>query len=252
MDYQQFDRLFGLIGFPLSHSFSKKYFAEKFASEAIPGAFYELFPLENILEFNDLIQRFPNLQGLNVTIPYKQQVIPYLSKLDKTAAKIGAVNTIKIENGQLVGYNTDVYGFGTALKQAMEKHELNIKRALVLGNGGAAQAVAFQLKEMKIEVQLVSRRLNDNSINYEDLEEEIIRQHQLIVNTTPLGMSPNIETCPNIPYAALSPKHLLYDLVYNPAETLFMKKGKEKGAQVLNGLQMLVLQAEKSWEIWND
>lgn len=252
MDYQQYDRLFGLIGYPLSHSFSKKYFTEKFVNESIDGAFYELFPLETIKDFPGLLKAYPNLAGINVTIPYKQQVIAYLDELEEAAAQIGAVNTIKVEDGRLIGYNTDVYGFGNALKKTLIKHQLKVEKALVLGTGGAAQAVVFQLKKMGFMVQSVSRKKKEDGLIYQELDAAIIAEHQLIVNTTPLGMSPKIDTCPAIPYHALSTKHLLYDLVYNPAETLFLKKGKENGAQVLNGLQMLILQAEKSWEIWNE
>ncbi len=252
MDYQQYDRLFGLIGYPLSHSFSKKYFTEKFINESISGAFYELFPLETIKDFPDLLKSYPNLLGINVTIPYKQQVIPYLDELDPAAAAIGAVNTIKVEDGRLIGYNTDVYGFGHALTKTLEAHQLKVEKALVLGTGGEAQAVVFQLKKMGFMVKSISRKKKGTCLTYEELNTGIIAEHQLIVNTTPLGMSPKIDTCPDIPYNGLGAKHLLYDLVYNPAETLFLKKGKEKGAQVLNGLQMLILQAEKSWEIWNE
>lgn len=252
MDYQQYNRLFGLIGYPLSHSFSKKYFTEKFTSESISGAFYELFPLETIEDFPGLLKSYPNLAGINVTIPYKQQVIPYLDELDAAAAAIGAVNTIKVEAGRLVGYNTDVYGFGHALTKTLEAHQLKVEKALVLGTGGAAQAVVFELEKMGLIVQSISRRKKGSCLTYEELNSTIIAEHELIVNTTPLGMSPNIDTCPDIPYNSLSAKHLLYDLVYNPTETLFLKKGKEEGSQVLNGLQMLILQAEKSWEIWNE
>ena len=252
MDYQKYDRLFGLIGYPLSHSFSKKYFAEKFSKENITGAFYELFPIETIQDFPKLIQAHPNLVGINVTIPYKQQVIPYLDEVESAAEEIGAINTIKVKEGRLIGYNTDVYGFGTALNEALNKHQLQINKALVLGTGGAAQAVIYQLEKMGYEVQLVSRTKKSNCITYEMLDSGIIKDHQLIVNTTPLGMSPKIDTCPDLPYLALGSDHLLYDLVYNPEETLFLKNGKKMGAHVLNGLQMLILQAEKAWEIWNE
>lgn len=252
MDYEKYTRLFGLIGYPLSHSFSKKYFGEKFADLGIADAFYELFPIASIEALPKLIAVHPNLVGLNVTIPYKEQVIPYLDGLDHAAAKIGAVNTIKIEDGHLTGYNTDVYGFGYALEKVMDVQDLPLKKALILGTGGAAKAVDYQLKQMGISPTFVSRKALNDGYTYSDLSGEILADHLLIVNTTPLGMSPKIEACPDIPYECLSDQHLLYDLVYNPAETLFMKKGMAQGAKVINGLEMLVQQAEKAWEIWND
>jgi len=251
MDYQQYARLFGLIGYPLSHSFSRRYFGEKFAQLSISDAFYELFPIERIEALPELLATHPNLCGLNVTIPYKEQVIPYLDSLDPAAAAIGAVNTIKIEEGQLTGYNTDVYGFAFALRQAIEKHQLDIRQALVLGTGGAAKAVVYQLSQMGIPASSVSRRSQPGVYGYTDLDADLIREHQLIVNTTPLGMHPQVDACPDIPYEALGPEHLAYDLVYNPAETLFMERAARQGAKTLNGLLMLEQQAEKAWEIWN-
>lgn len=250
MDYRQYDRLFGLIGYPLSHSFSKKYFGEKFAKWHIDDAFYELFPIPSIEAFPDLLNRHENLVGLNVTIPYKEQVMSYLDELDPAAAEIGAVNTIKVEKGKLKGYNTDVYGFAFALEKTMRSHQLEIKRALVLGTGGAAKAVAYQLKKMDIVPGLVSRREGAGQYTYAEVDEALIRAHPLIVNTTPLGMSPQTDRFPDIPYEAMGKEHLAYDLVYNPAETLFMKKAKAQGAVTLNGLLMLEQQAEKAWQIW--
>lgn len=239
---------YGLIGYPLSHSFSKGYFAEKFLKENITDANYDVFPLEKIEDFTALYQNKENLIGLNVTIPYKQQVIPFLDELDETSANIGAVNTVKFTQGKRIGYNTDAYGFEMSLKPMLQSHHTN---ALILGTGGASKAVEYVLKKLGISFQYVSRNKSDNTISYEQLDEFIIHNSKLIINSTPIGMYPNVDVAPNIPYNAISEKHLLYDLVYNPEETLFLKKGKEKGAQTKNGLEMLYLQAERSWEIWN-
>lgn len=250
MDYQSYTRLFGLIGYPLSHSFSKKYFGEKFANLHIEDAFYELFPIPSIEALPDLLKAHENLVGLNVTIPYKEQVIQYLDELDPAAAEIGAVNTIKIDAGKLKGYNTDVYGFAYALEKTMQDHKLLMERALILGTGGAAKAVAWQLRKMGMTTSLVSRKKAPDIYTYEEIDERVVTNHQLIVNTTPLGMSPRTDTCPDLPYQAMGPGHLAYDLVYNPAETLFMKKAKAAGAFTLNGQLMLEQQAEKAWQIW--
>ncbi len=239
---------YGLIGYPLSHSFSKGYFAEKFLKENITDANYDVFPLEKIDDFTALYQNKENLIGLNVTIPYKQQVIPFLDELDETSANIGAVNTVKFTQGKRIGYNTDAYGFEMSLKPMLQSHHTN---ALILGTGGASKAVEYVLKKLGISFQYVSRNKSDHTISYEQLDEFIIHNSKLIINCTPIGMYPNVDVAPNIPYNAISEKHLLYDLVYNPEETLFLKKGKEKGAQTKNGLEMLYLQAERSWEIWN-
>lgn len=241
---------YGLIGYPLSHSFSKKYFQEKFQKEHI-NASYDLYELENIGKLPELIKN-QNLNGLNVTIPFKQTVIPFLDKLSYTAEKTGAVNCIKINNSKgkkvLTGHNTDVYGFKQSIKPFLEsKHE----RALILGTGGASKAVAYVLKEIGIDCLFVSRNDAPNTIAYNNVNEYVIKAHLLIVNTTPLGMHPKTEACPELPYSTITSEHLLYDLVYNPGETLFLKKGKEKGAVTMNGISMLHLQAEKSWEIFN-
>ncbi len=240
----------GLIGYPLTHSFSKNYFTQKFEREGIPDFNYELYPLENIAAFPELIQKTEDLQGLNVTIPYKQSVIPFLDEIDEEAREVGAVNCIKIEKGKLKGYNTDVYGFEHALSPFIGKDKKEIK-ALVLGNGGAAKAVTFVLKKLHIPALIVERRTSAGSLTYEDLTSEIIHTNRLIIQTTPLGMTPDVRSSPLIPYAALTPRHFLYDLVYNPEETVFLKKGKNCGAQVQNGLSMLHLQAERAWKIWN-
>ncbi|HET6244070.1 MAG: shikimate dehydrogenase [Bacteroidetes bacterium] len=241
---------YGLIGYPLSHSYSKKYFQEKFITEKI-AAHYELFELKTLDEFPALIKN-NTLEGLNVTIPYKQSIIPFLDVLDQTAQETGAVNCIKIihqENKNLLkGYNTDVYGFKQSIKPFLEsKHE----RALILGTGGASKAVAFVLKQIGIDCLFVSRTSGKpNSIAYQDINEYVIKAHLLIVNTSPLGMFPHPEYFPDLPYSDLTSEHFLYDLIYNPEETVFLKKGKEKGALTMNGISMLHLQAEKSWEIF--
>lgn len=248
-------RLFGLIGYPLSHSFSRKYFTEKFEREGIPDAAYELFPLEDINELKSLLKK-ENLVGLNVTIPYKVDVIPFIDELDeRTSARIGAVNTIRIfPDGSTKGYNTDYYGFKNSLEEWVDHkgERCSDMKALVLGNGGAAKAVMTALEDLNTSYQLVSRCPSENSLSYEDLTEEVMAEHRLIVNTTPLGMSPNIESCPPIPYQYLTSGHYLYDLVYNPVETQFLKNGQAQGAAILNGLKMLYLQAEKSWSFWNE
>jgi shikimate dehydrogenase len=246
-------RQFGLIGYPLSHSFSKRFFTKKFEKENIEGCHYELFPLDTIETFLELIKSHPNLVGLNVTIPYKKAILDYLDEIDEEAEKVGAVNTISIKNGKLKGYNTDVYGFEISLLNLLKekKEELPNISALILGTGGAAQAVAYVLKKLSINFQYVSRRKRKNILSYSELDEFLIKKHDLIINTTPLGMSPNQESCPDIPYPFLTSRHFLYDLVYNPEKTLFLRKGASKNARTSNGLEMLILQAEKAWEIWN-
>ncbi|HFA51343.1 MAG TPA: shikimate dehydrogenase [Bacteroidetes bacterium] len=242
--------LYGLIGYPLSHSFSKKYFSEKFANGQLDGHRYELFPLQSIDELPKLIAENSRLIGLNVTIPHKQAVFKYLDEIDSEAASIGAVNVIKIKNGKLKGYNSDVYGFEKSLLSLLGKNtELN---ALILGTGGASKAVRYILDKLKIPSQFVSRTKKNGQLIYAELNPEIIKNHRLIINTTPLGTYPDILSCPNIPYQFISKNHFLFDLVYNPPETLFLKKGKEKGAATCNGLPMLHLQAERAWEIWNE
>lgn len=243
----------GLIGFPLTHSFSAKYFAEKFEKESISGFTYENFEIPQIQDFPAVIMNNPNLVGLNVTIPYKEQIIPFLDELDEEAKEIGAVNTIKIirVDGKvhLKGYNTDIYGFRETLKPLLK---MNHYKALILGTGGAAKAVEYVLKKIGLSVFYVSRSpKSDRQKSYEELNEFAVNDYPVIVNSTPLGMHPNVDACPPIPYEYLTEDNLLYDLIYNPAETMFMKKGAEKGANTQNGLGMLKLQAEKAWEIWN-
>ncbi len=244
-------RIFGLIGYPLSHSFSPGYFSDKFAKENINDAVYRLFPLESIEKFQQLLQEEPSIFGLNVTIPYKQQVMPFLSEIDATALKIGAVNTIKIErndsNIRLKGFNTDYNGVLESLKDS--KHH---KQALVLGNGGAAKAVLFALDYLGIGYKLVSRTPSAlHQISYQQVTPAVLKECSLIINTTPLGMYPNIDTCPPLPYEAIGPDHFVFDLIYNPEETMLIKKAKSNGAKTLNGLLMLHTQAETAWQIWN-
>ncbi len=246
------EKLLGLIGYPLSHSFSKRYFGEKFEGEGIAGFRYELFPLEDIAELPRLIEAHPNLLGLNVTIPYKEVVIPYLTSLSDSAQAVGAVNTILFTKAGLIGYNTDIYGFEMSLRKALTRSGLSANRAMVLGTGGAAKASRYVLEKMGMQVQFISRKRKDETLTYEDISAELIKKYDVIVNTTPLGMSPNTSTCPNIPYEALTNNHLLFDLVYNPEKTLFLQKGEEMGAHILNGLEMLHLQAEKAWSIWTN
>lgn len=235
---------YGLIGYPLSHSFSPGYFAKKFEDLAISDADYGLYPLESIDEVEPLFDR---LKGINVTIPYKEQVIPYLTELSEEAKEIGAVNTIKVKGGIVKGFNTDVYGFEKSLLPLLHKE---VKSALVFGTGGAAKAVWYVLEKLGITFRKVSRTKGD--ILYSQLDNEIVADNHLLINTTPLGMSPNIESCPDMPYDAVSNSHILYDLVYNPSETLFLKNGKKAGSIIKNGYEMLELQADRSWEIWNE
>jgi len=246
-------RLFGLIGYPLSHSFSAKYFAKKFEAESISDSDYRLFPLESISEVTSLIKLHPDLLGFNITIPYKVAILPYLNDITDTAKSVGAVNCVKVERDasgvKLTGHNTDIYGFRESLIPFLEPFHSN---ALVLGTGGAAKAVCYTLNELGIHYTLVSRSGNEDSIlKYSQLTEDIISNNLLIINTTPVGTYPVTDECPYIPYQFLSNSHVLFDLIYNPAETKFLKLGREAGATILNGSKMLELQAEKSWEIWN-
>lgn len=269
----QLMRTFGLIGYPLSHSFSQKYFTEKFKKENLSDCEFKNFSLEDINDFPALLKNNPGLYGLSVTIPHKQTVLPYLHELDTSAKEIGAINCIRLspvpiatgtplpvlggeretKEVRCIGYNTDVIGFAQSLKPLLKAHHTN---ALILGTGGASKAVAFVLKKMEIEFSFVSRKQKKASsikcINYQRLNKELISAHPVIINTTPLGTFPNIHDYPNIPYEHLSSGHLLYDLTYNPEESAFLKKGKAHGAQIKNGLEMLHLQAEKAWEIWNE
>lgn len=240
---------FGLIGHPLTHSFSKEYFTNKFIKENIKDCEYHVFDIPTIDKLDSILKQNPELKGLNVTIPYKESIIKFLDKIDEEAQKIGAVNTIKIENNRLIGFNTDYFGFKKSLKPFIE---ITQERALILGTGGASKAVYFALTSLNINCLFVSRTpKQDNEIAYEEVNEYVLKHHQIIVNTTPVGTYPNINSKPAIDYNFITNKHLLYDLVYNPSQTAFLIEGKKRGAIVLNGYQMLQLQAEKSWEIWN-
>jgi shikimate dehydrogenase len=243
-------RLFGLIGYPLSHSFSQKYFEEKFKREKLTRCRYELFPINTIDELVEIVKKFPELEGLNVTIPYKQLVLRHLHTTKNIPDGLRACNCIKIEKGILNGYNTDVIGFEKSLQPLLKPWH---KKALILGNGGATEAVIFILKKSDISFDIVSRSLHTNStLCYKDLGEQVMKESLLIINTTPLGMYPQTDQYPDIPYEYITSKHLLYDLIYNPAKTLFLQKGEERGATIKNGEEMLVLQAEESWSIWNE
>ncbi len=250
------NNLYGLIGYPLSHSFSQRYFTDKFVDEGCEGYVYKNFPISSIRELCDLLKREPDLRGFNVTIPYKEQIIPYIDESDNVAAETGAVNTVQImRNGNdiyLKGYNTDVYGFSRSLEEWVTARDAELpERALVLGTGGASKAVTNALSRLNIETHPVSRRPGERVYKtYDQLNADDISAHLLIVNTSPVGMYPNVDDCPDIPYQHLTEKHFLYDLIYNPEETGFMRKGKESGAAVHNGERMLHLQADKAWEIW--
>ncbi|UYQ93739.1 shikimate dehydrogenase [Chitinophaga horti] len=234
---------------PLKPLLFESFFAEKFSREHIQGCLYENFPLENISQFPELWKQQPDLKGINVTIPYKQEVIPFLDELSAAVKEIGAVNCVRLgEDGKLKGFNTDVIGFRRSLEPLLQPHH---NKALVLGTGGAAKAVKFVLKELGIGFKEVSRNATDTAIAYESLTPAMMEEYTLIINTTPLGMYPKVDTAPPIPYEYITDRHLLYDLVYNPAVPLFLEKGAAKGAVIKNGHEMLILQAEASWEIWN-
>ncbi|NCI47925.1 shikimate dehydrogenase family protein [Sediminibacterium soli] len=240
-------RRYGLIGYPLSHSFSKTYFAEKFAKQGIADCVYENYALAGIDELGTLLQQ-EGLRGLNVTIPYKKQVMPFLQAMTPAVSQMGACNCIDIRNGVLTGHNTDVVGFRQSLLPFLKPQHTH---ALILGTGGASAAVEYVLNELQIACRYVSRSEGEEAIAYTSLTPDMMRTHLLVINTTPLGMYPNTTECPDIPYELISPEHHLFDLIYNPAETLFLAKGRAKGATVQNGLEMLELQAEESWHIWN-
>lgn len=241
-------RVFGLIGYPLTHSFSAAYFKQKFEAEGINDAEYKLFPLTDIAQLPALLEKETHLVGFNVTIPYKEKVIPYLQVLDAVVEEIGASNCIHIRNGMMYGYNTDVVG----CRQTLEAHIMpHHHRALILGTGGAAKAVAYTLRALNIDYSFVSSQQNTRALTYAALDHAVMKSHQIIINTTPLGMFPEVDAKPAIPYRFLTEDHLLFDLIYNPAETAFMQAGKAQGATVVNGLTMLQVQAEESWKIWN-
>ncbi|MFV8325404.1 shikimate dehydrogenase family protein [Flavobacterium sp. ZS1P14] len=240
---------FGLLGRNINYSFSKGYFTDKFNNENFTGCTYENFDIPEIDAFPEITKSTSDLKGLNVTIPYKETVIPFLDKLSKKAEQIGAVNTIKItKKGKLKGYNTDYYGFKKSLQPLLQPHH---KKALILGTGGASKGVAFALGELDIPYTFVSREVKENAIDYNRINATTFDNYQIIINSTPVGTSPNVEAFPLIPYEFFTNKHIAFDLIYNPAETQFLKKAKEHGAQIKNGLDMLIFQAEKAWKIWN-
>ena len=244
-------RTFGLIGRSLSHSFSQTYFTQKFYRLGLEQCRYELFELASAHDLPTLLAQHPDLAGLNVTIPYKEQVWPYLTDVASSAALVGAVNVIEVRaDGSLIGHNTDYVGFRDSLQTFYPQRSSEV-RALVLGTGGAAKAVGVALRELGIAYWLVSRDALGPHLTYAELTPDVVAAHSLIINTTPLGTYPTVAECPPIPYAALTPQHYLYDLVYNPRETLFLQKGREAGAQTRNGFDMLERQAEAAWAIWN-
>ncbi|MBP2830565.1 shikimate dehydrogenase [Aquimarina sp. U1-2] len=240
-------KIYGLLGRNINYSFSKSYFTEKFTTEKL-NCEYQNFDIKQI-EDVVIISKEPHIRGLNVTIPYKEEILPHLDALDPIARRIGAVNVIKFENdGKLTGYNSDYYGFTNSLQPFLNS---TMNKALILGTGGASKAIRYALDELQITYTFVSRNPDTNELSYADLDKDTIESHQLIINCTPLGTHPNIASCPDIPFEYVSHQHLLYDLIYNPTQTTFMKKGEKQGAKTCNGLQMLILQAEKAWEIWN-
>ncbi len=242
-------RLFGLIGYPLSHSFSQKYFTEKFLREGIEDTVFENFSIPSIGNLSQIITNHPLLKGLSVTIPYKKMVISFLDVTTEAVQKTGACNCIKVHNEKLIGYNTDVIGFEVSFVKQLQPHH---QEALILGTGGAASAVAFSLNKLGIEYRFVSRTKRGDNFIYTDLNEEILREYQVIINCSPVGTSPAVDENPQIPYQYLTSQHYLFDLVYNPAKTKFLSEGEKQGATIQNGYEMLVLQAEESWKIWNE
>ena len=238
---------YGLIGHPLKHSQSRFYFNEKFEHEGLDCR-YQHFDLKSIEEIHEVMETYPDLCGFNVTIPYKEAIIPLLDEIDPTAKEVGAVNVVTIQNGRLKGYNTDVYGFSQLLERALKGKE--VEHALVLGTGGASKAVRYVLKQKNIPFSTVSRSPEKGDYTYETLTDEILRQNHLIINTTPLGMAPKFDDFPDLHYQALSNKHIIIDLIYNPKETAFMELGRTWGAKVYNGWQMFEEQAKKTWEIF--
>ncbi|RTY92371.1 shikimate dehydrogenase [Flavobacterium sp. GT3R68] len=240
---------YGLVGKNISYSFSKDYFSKKFEDNDLTDYSYENFDIQHINEFPEILKNNLNLKGLNVTIPYKESIIPFLDTLSNKASKIGAINTIKFnKKGKLKGYNTDCFGFQKSLQPLLQPHH---KKALILGTGGASKAVAFALEQMGILYTFVSREATENSIDYNRINATTFDNYQIIINCTPLGTSPNITECPDIPYDYFTAGHIAFDLIYNPSETLFLQKAKSSGAITKNGHEMLIFQAEKAWKIWN-
>jgi shikimate dehydrogenase len=240
---------YGLIGRTLTHSFSKSYFSKKFEEAGIADCVYDNYELKYIDDFSALIKNNPDLRGLNVTIPYKEDVLPYLTDRNEIVEAIGACNCIKIDGENLKGYNTDVIGFRKSLQPRLKKFH---NKALILGTGGAAKAIRYVLEQLDIEYAIVSRRKRGDELGYEDLGLDLLEDYHLIINTTPLGMYPNVDADPPVPYEYLTRKHFLYDLIYNPEKTKFLAEGEKRGAQICNGYEMLILQAEESWRIWSE
>jgi shikimate dehydrogenase len=241
---------YGLTGYPLEHSFSRNYFAAKFKKENLSDCIFSNFPTEDINSLSIIIDSHPRLKGLAVTIPHKKSIIPLLDELSEEAAAVGAVNCIRIRDRKLSGFNTDIIGFEESFKKHLNQDH---RKALVLGSGGSSLAVKYVLNKLGIESQTVSRSGSVNrSISYESLTEEVFAAHRIIINCTPVGMHPETGKCPHIPYEFISSGHYLFDLIYNPEETLFLKKGRERGALVKNGMEMLEIQAEANWQLWND
>lgn len=238
---------FGLVGKNISYSFSKGYFTDKFSDLKLEGYSYENFDLQQIEEFRNLITFNPDIKGLNVTIPYKQKVRSYLDELDAQAKEIGAVNTIKFVGGRLIGYNTDAFGFQNSIEPFLKPHHTE---ALILGTGGASKAIAYVFGRLNIKMTFVSRNPGADQIGYSDINRSVLANHAILVNCTPLGTHPNVDEKPDIPYSYISEKHLLFDLIYNPEKTAFLKEGEQRGATIGNGQRMLQLQADKAWEIW--
>ncbi len=240
---------YGLLGRTLTHSFSKDYFTKKFMEQGLSGYAYENFELPAITSFPSLLHQHKDLKGVNVTIPYKEEVLQFLTHKNDIVKKVEACNCIKIDGENLIGYNTDVVGFQKSLEPGLKPHH---KKAIILGTGGASKAIQFVLTQMGIEYCLVSRKKRDGEFGYEDLGADVLGTYHLIINTTPLGMYPNVDADPAVPYEYLTPKHLLFDIIYNPAKTKFLCEGEKRGAQIANGYQMLIEQAEESWRIWNE
>lgn len=239
-------KIFGLLGYPLGHSFSQKYFSEKFEAEGINAA-YQNFEFSNVREAVGHLMHLPSLRGFNITIPYKEKIIQFLQEADVVVQAVGACNCIKVENGKWLGYNTDVIGFEKMVEPYFSLH----KRALILGTGGAAKAVAYVLTKHGIDYKYVSRNKEKGTLVYNDLNEDLLAEFSIIINSTPLGMSPHTQAMPAIPYGFLGSGHLVIDLIYNPPETLYLQKAKSAGATIINGQKMLKIQAEESWKIWN-
>lgn len=242
-------RRFGLVGKTLSHSFSRTFFAEKFNKEQIEDCIYQNFELPAIQDVDQLIDQYPDLHGFNITIPYKEAILPYLNEKDTIVRAIGACNCVKVIDGKFYGYNTDAIGFRNALQPQLKSHH---SKALILGWGGAAKAIEYVLNELGIGYVIVSRKRIKGTIDYNQVDEELLNQHTLIINTTPLGMYPRIEEAPSLPYHFLTSRHFLFDLIYNPAQTRFLEQGGKQGAHTSSGYTMLIGQAEESWRIWNE